>query len=288
MWSSFVDAIKTEYNSIHIWPRATPPTDMASGLSSGPSNSAYNDKQRRIPPVNNPSLGVHRAHNLRISRRTSLDQDTVTLYGWPSRGGIIVLENATPPDFDFLHLDHLDPPLRRDSDQDAEDAFCQALLRLGATWWDSESRRAFVGKLESYDEDALDAVEADEELTPTRLERGWVRVAWPSHTPGALCVLACEKVILGRDGSEKLRPKHYGLISLARTMDERCTVLQRLGGTMYANIDEYNGPTFLRAWEENHQGERGPLVKAEFIGPTCYGGHPDEALGKFDLPESST
>ncbi|KAH8714848.1 hypothetical protein GQ44DRAFT_596691, partial [Phaeosphaeriaceae sp. PMI808] len=170
-----------------------------------------------------------RAHNIRISQRTSLLQDIVILQGWPSRGGIIVLENATPPDFDYLQLDPLDPPLRRDANQDAEDAFCQALLRLGATWWDSESRRRFVRNLEDPDEEAMEAVEADEGLKPTRLERGWVRVAWPTHTPGALCVLACETMVRGRAGEGGLRPRHYGIVSLARTMDERCTVLQRLG-----------------------------------------------------------
>lgn len=254
--------------------------ETSSGRFSAP-HSAYDTRERRNPPLLSPCLGVHRGHNIRISQRTILNQDTVTLQGWPSRSGIIVLDNATPPDFDYLHLDPLDPPLRRNADQDAEDAFCRALLLLGATWWDSEARRAFVGKLEYADEEARDAVEEDEALEPTRLERGWVRVAWPSHHPGALCVLACEKIIMGRAGGEVLRPKGYGLISLARTMDERCTVLQRLGGTMYTSVDEVRHPTFLKAWEENHRGERGALAIPEFIDPRIYGGHPDDALGVF-------
>ena len=138
---------------------------MDSGRSSAP-HSAYHDERQGNPPLKSPSLGIYRAHNLRISHRTSLNQDTITLHGWPSRGGVIVLENATPPDFDFLHLDALDPPLRRDPDQTAEDAFCQALLHLGATWWDSEARRDFVRNLEYFDEEALDAAEADEDLEP--------------------------------------------------------------------------------------------------------------------------
>jgi hypothetical protein len=287
MWPSPISTVKTEYDTVHIWPRRTPPVGMDSRRSSAP-HSAYHDKRQGNPPLKSPSLGKHRALNLRISHRTSLNQDTITLHGWPSRGGVIILENATPPDFDFLLLDAFDPPLRRDPDQTAEDAFCQALLHLGATWWDSEARRDFVRKLESFDEEALDAAEADEDLEPTRRERGWVRIAWPSHPVGALCVLACEKLVMGRKGDEKLRPKHYGLISLARTMDERCTVLQRLGGTMYANISEYQGPTFLRAWEENHQEEKGSLVTQEFIDPSVYGGHPDDALGNTGTSRSST
>jgi hypothetical protein len=256
---------------------------MASPSCSAP-HSAYDNKQRQNAPLANPSLAKHRAYNLRLSQRTSLNQDTVTLQGWPSRGGTIVLENATPPDFDFLHLDPLDPPLRRSGDQAAEDAFCQSLLRLGATWWNSETRRSFVARLEDFDEEVLDEVDADEALAPTRLERGWVRVAWPSHPPGALCVLACEKLILGRMGGEKLKPEHYGLVSLARTMEERFMVLQRLGGTVYASIDEYQGSTFLKAWEDDYQGENGPLAKLEFIDPSSYGGHSDDALGIFETP----
>jgi hypothetical protein len=282
MWSTLFNAIKTEYNSIHIMPRTTTPIAIASGTDSAPL-SAY-DEPHRNTRLKSPCLGVHLAHNLRISHRTSLKQDTITLHGWPSRGGMIVLENATPPDFDFLGLNPLDPPLRRNPDQDAEDAFCRGLLRLGATWWDSDARRNFVMNLENGYDEALDAVEANKELEPSFLERGWVRVAWPSHTPGALCVLACEKVIMGRSGGEKLRPQHYGLVSLARTMDERCTVLERLGGTMYASINDIQGPTFLTAWEENHQGEKGPLVKEEFVDPSGYGGLPDDALGKFSTP----
>lgn len=246
-----------------------------------PPQSAYDNSKRRNPRTTNSALARHRDFNLRISKRTKIHSDSVGLQGWPSRGGVIILDYAMPPDFDYLGLDALDPPLRRDADQDAEDAFCQSLLRLGASWWDSEARRTFVWKLEGADEEAFDALDADETLGPTRLERGWVKVAWPSHTPGALCVLACEKLILGRAGGEKLRPRNCGLISMARTMDERCAVMLRLGGTMYSSIDEVQDPTFLRAWEENHRGEKGPLVKSEFINPSMYGGHPDDALGKF-------
>jgi hypothetical protein len=60
-------------------------------------------------------------------------------------------------------------------------------------------------------------------------------------------------------------------------MDERCMVLQRLGGTMYTSIDKIQDVTFLKAWN-SHRGIKGPLVKAQFIIPRVYGGHPDGAL----------
>lgn len=280
MWPSLVNAVKSEYNTIRIWPRTSATVTMDL-VPNPPPRSAYDEEHRKNLPLKSPSFGRHREYNLRISRRTLLNQDNITLHGWPSRGGVIVLENATPPDFDFLHLDPLDPPLRRDPDQTAEDAFCRGLLRLGATWWDSEARRDFIRNLEYGDEEAHEAAQADENLAPSRRERGWVRVAWPSQPTGALCVLECEKIIMGRAGGEKLRPRSYGLVSLARTMDERFAVLQKLGGTVYASWDEYRGPTFLKAWEEDHQGEKGALRKYEFTDPSSYGGHPDEALGRF-------
>ncbi|ORY19519.1 hypothetical protein BCR34DRAFT_132914 [Clohesyomyces aquaticus] len=165
------------------------------------ANSAYNPfPLPNAPklPLKCPGLGVHRNRRFRISTRTLLNDDTITLHGWPSLGGIIV-SNATPLDFDFLRLDPLDPPLGRAADQDPEDAFCKALLRLGATWWDSEARRRFVEKLEDGDEEAWSAFDADEALEPMRRECGWVRVAWPeSRPPGSLCVLTRQKVVIGR------------------------------------------------------------------------------------------
>jgi hypothetical protein len=157
MWSSLIDAIRTEYNTLYIRSRTDHPFDMAASLL----NSAYAVKHHRNPPIKSPCLGKYLEHNLRIPTSTCLNNSTVTLQGWPSRGGIIVLEDATPPDFAFLKLDPLDPPLRRDVDQDAEDAFCRALLLLSAMWWDGEARRKFIGHLEYGDEEAHYKVEVD-------------------------------------------------------------------------------------------------------------------------------
>ena len=50
-------------------------------------------------------------------------------------------------------------PAQRDPDQDAEDAFCQGLLKLGATWWSSHARRRFILNLENGEEEAHEAHE---------------------------------------------------------------------------------------------------------------------------------
>jgi hypothetical protein len=287
MWTSIVGAIKSEYNSIRIWHRPDP-YKMQMNQATPIQNSIYDDHRKYLPSGMPFGLGVHRDHNLRISRRLSFQINCVNLYGWPSRGGVIVLENATPPDFDFLELDNLDPPLRRNPDQSAEDEFCQKLLRLGATWWDSEKRRRFLSDLEYGCTGDLDTIRKDETLWPTRRECGWVRVAWPSEPAGALCVLACEKPVMGRTGKEKMRPRYHGVISLARTMDERCVVLQRLGGTMYACVEDYHSDlTFIKAWEQNHAGEKGPLFQEEFIDPRKYRGPAGAALNRFVEPGES-
>lgn len=87
-----------------------PPADRSRFIQYQPSFP------RRFPPT------------LRIN---FLDNE-VDVWGWPSRGGVIVLRYVTAVDFDFLGLDPVDPPMLRDRDQDTEDVFCQRLLLLGA------------------------------------------------------------------------------------------------------------------------------------------------------------
>src|SRR4051812_27265136 len=72
--------------------------------------------------------------------RISFDTPTITVYGWPSRGGVIKLEDASPADSDFLDLDRRDPPMLRHKSREEEDGFCQKLLLLGAKWWDLNAR----------------------------------------------------------------------------------------------------------------------------------------------------
>jgi hypothetical protein len=56
--------------------------DMASKYTSAPYSAYDEDTEQRNTPLRSQCLGVHRAHNLCISQRTLLKQDTVTLQGW--------------------------------------------------------------------------------------------------------------------------------------------------------------------------------------------------------------
>ncbi|KJX96488.1 hypothetical protein TI39_contig622g00008 [Zymoseptoria brevis] len=254
--------------------KTAPPSRLSEAL-------AQKDRARPWSQI----LASTRGHNLRISTRTVITTEEVILQGWPSRGGLIELQGALAPDFEYLKLNHIDPPLRRDPDQEAEEEFCRGLLRLGATWWSSDNRRNFVHRLESQCEDAIKAFQADESLDASRLERRWVRVAWPSEPAGSLCVLECERVICGRRGNEVHRPRQAGSLTLARTMDERCEMLKVFGRRVFESIAEYKGETFLKAWEGGYDGEGHGLVRESFKDPKIYDGHADDALGVFGTSE---
>jgi hypothetical protein len=96
------------------------------------------------------------------TERTVFLTDSISIWGWPSRGGLIVLEHATALDFDFLGLDHVNPPLRRYPNQDAEDKLCQRLLLLGTKWFDSRDRYGFVSNVADDNEPEILALEAGE------------------------------------------------------------------------------------------------------------------------------
>ena len=67
-----------------------------------------------------------------FTRRISFGTPTITVYGWPSGGGVIIFGDASPADLDFLDLDGRDPPMLRHESREEEDGFCQKLLLLGA------------------------------------------------------------------------------------------------------------------------------------------------------------
>lgn len=152
--------------------------------------------------------------------RTVFEETSVSLWGWPSRGGLIVLQCATAVDFDFLGLERKKPPLRRHSSPSAEDDFCRRLLLLGAKWFDSRARYGFFRRLD-VDPDAVAALEEDREPWLTRRERRWVAVGWPTAPPGALWVAEFDTNLPGIEEEDNLLPGDATCVLLARDMDER-------------------------------------------------------------------
>ena len=126
--------------------------------------------------------------------RTCFFYDTISIRGWPSRGGLIVLRPITAVEYEFLGLDVINPSLYRDSNQDAEDQFCQRLLSLGAKWYDSLSRYRFIYAVEKNEEREVTALETGEECVcmPSAMECQWISVGYPSGEAGGLWVAEYE------------------------------------------------------------------------------------------------
>lgn len=171
--------------------------------------------------------------------RTVFTTHSVLIYASPAEGGLIILEDAQAIDFEFLGLDHLNPPATRLGNQNEEDKFCQKLLLLGAKRWESDDRFYFVADVLKGDESATQELEdeAQPELTP--MERRWMTIGWP--TSGGFWVAE-------DDGGP---PDEAGSLSLAKTMDERCQILrEQFSARFYEDVKDYQGFDSLDRGEE--------------------------------------
>lgn len=227
-------------------------------------NSAYYQQHRRGNMVSGPGCPYD------PTVRTNFGDESATIWAWPSRGGVIVLDDAEAIDFEFLGLDPLDPPAECHAEQDLEDEFCRRLLLLGAKWWDSEERHFFVSGVEMKGKGFTDPIGHGDgsfrrvnRPPPTLREKRWVKVAWPSG--GGLWVTEFDTAWAGVDDEENLPPDaSLARVKMARTMDERAEILRTLfGGKYYRDVAEYSGSAFLRAWEWKTTGEVGKLLTPE-------------------------
>ncbi|KAK4206726.1 hypothetical protein QBC37DRAFT_356453 [Rhypophila decipiens] len=195
----------------------------------------------------------------------------VDVWGWPSRGGVIVLPRVCAVDFAFLGLDPIDPPLLRDRDQEREDLFCQSLLSLGAKWFDSDARRGFVAEAEDYaDEDTLEDLQSAEQPWPTLMERRWVSVAYPGE--GGLWIVEYDTAMYNGQWEEDNQvPEDAAQVQMARDMSQKVEILKRMkGARFYASAEEYErvggGKACLNWWVSKTAGEVGPLEKTVYPG----------------------
>lgn len=195
-------------------------------------------------------------------RRIVFNDGSVTLWAWPSRGGLIVHEHATALDFGFLNLSPVEFALYRDPDPAAEDAFAQRLLLLGAKWFDSQARRAFVAGVEEREDVELDAIRLGEQPAPNAMERRWISVAYPDGEgpAGGFWVAEFDTPMLGWDGREKCVPLGVAeQVPMARNMQEKAQIIERIGGKFYASMDAYDGMACLDTWRAKSTGFFGPL-----------------------------
>ncbi|KAF2272645.1 uncharacterized protein EI97DRAFT_436730 [Westerdykella ornata] len=190
------------------------------------------------------------------TRRISFETPTIMIYGYPSRGGVIILEDASPTDLEFLALDRMDPPMFRHEDAEDEDLFCQRLLLLGPKWWDSLARYWLLNG-EEVDRGELD--ESDEPV-PTGRERCWISVAWPSA--GGFVVSEFDTNMWGVEIEKELVPEDVARLRLCTSMDEKARILkERFRGKVWEQVEDYRGNAFIGCWGWKETGEVGEFQK---------------------------
>lgn len=190
--------------------------------------------------------------------RTVFSDCDTDIWGWPSKGGLITLE-ADAVDFEFLGLDRLDPPMKRLADQAEEDEFCKRLLLLGAHWWSGSDRRALV--LQACEDENVPEFLYEQEPLPTRRERAWVEVGWPT-VGGGVWVTDWDTGIYGVDGESHV-PFDISRLRMAHTMDERCRLLRERFGARFSR-DPKDCAVFaeLFTWEEEMV-QQGKEIRAD-------------------------
>jgi hypothetical protein len=156
-----------------------------------------------------------------------------------------------------LNISRFDPPLDRAATQEAEDEFCQRLLLLGAKWFDSQSRIGFTLGLKENDAGSLYDLENGKTPELVLGERQWVKVGWPTQG-GGLWVGEWDTTLPGILEDDVV-PGDAARVTLALDMDERCDILKGMGAKFYKSFEDYDGNTYLRAWETKWEGEVEPL-----------------------------
>lgn len=235
-----------------------------------PSSARYLQQQENWQPRKIIACGpikIYDAQKDFIKR--VLFGETIMIYAWPSRGGVIILESASVPDFNFLGLDRLNPTMRRHKMSQEEDAFSQRLLLLGAKWWDSLARYWLL----NAPDDLQDTDELDASPEPTLRERYWVSVAWPST--GGLVVSEYNTNMYPGGIETDPPPDDVCRLMLCTTMDEKAAILmERFEGKLWNSVEEYDGNAFIGCWESKNSGEVGDLLQTWPETRSMDGRHP--------------
>jgi hypothetical protein len=151
----------------------------------------------------------------RDTPRTSFNPNGCTIYGYPSTGGILVKDNATILDMNYLSLPRFDA-VERSFDSAEEDAFCERLRRVGATRW-------------QYNCEWLDnLIRHSEELVTDEQKRIMV-YGWPADDR-SVWVLEYQ-----RSGD---LPDGFGKVRMAADMEEKIEAMKALGAEFVADPDE--------------------------------------------------
>ncbi|KAI9833200.1 MAG: hypothetical protein M1819_003823 [Sarea resinae] len=166
-------------------------------------------------------------------KRLRFGRQGAVVYGWPSAGGMLY-RSVEPLELEFLGIDRFSES-QRSQDPAEEDAFCRQLYKIGARWYEHERE--------------LQDLMLGDRKWPPRLEFGW---------PANGGVWAVRKVKEPDLRKHPLDPplverKPWGKLYMALNMEERCRVIEELGGTFFPNPEECDyltGKAFLEAASE--------------------------------------
>ncbi|EHK24941.1 uncharacterized protein TRIVIDRAFT_18351, partial [Trichoderma virens Gv29-8] len=127
--------------------------------------------------------------------------------GWPSKGGFYVLGPCFGVELEFLGLDRFHNTPRPSISNptaaaDEEEMHCNKMRQLGATWWKNEYE---------YMKNAIEPESTDGIV---------LTVGWPAG--GGVWVLAVPPI--------RARVIGAAIIHNAYNMEERCKVIEQLGG----------------------------------------------------------
>jgi len=152
------------------------------------------------------------------------------VYGYPSTGGIIV-RSARPVEVVHLGLDRF-KDTKRSTNADEEYEFCKRLGRIGAQWWAS--------KAEYIDAQLGEGGSAASIKLTKKVETGW-----PSSGQGVWILVYDQE---DRDHYQIRRGA--SLLNKCLNMDERCKIIEELGGTLYSDPDDIfiKGSVESAAW----------------------------------------
>ncbi|RYP18791.1 hypothetical protein DL765_003726 [Monosporascus sp. GIB2] len=141
------------------------------------------------------------------TRRVAFGTHTTIVYGYPSSGGVLVLPYCNGVDLTFLDIPRFEP-VERSEDPAAEDRHCHRMRKLGA--WKFTSVREY---------------ELMELFSPEELGRKILVVAaWPQSGAGVWVI-----TMHVNEAAEKGLARVWNALS----MDERCEVVEKLGGKFY-------------------------------------------------------
>ncbi|KAJ5403826.1 hypothetical protein N7509_003697 [Penicillium cosmopolitanum] len=179
-----------------------------------PINADHNVFYHR-PVVDDPNLqrpSCHVSPPLPRTKRTEFGRRGCTIYGYPSTGGVLIKE-ADLLDMLFLSLPR-SHELQRTCDVDEEDRFCHLLRRTGAKWWSSR-------------EDEIDAMLGERHMTEE--EEKVIVFGWPTDGVGVWVL---------RYQSGWQRPKDFGRMSLAMSMEEKIKIMREYGATFVEDVTQ--------------------------------------------------